>query len=271
MATQQTRLVDKYLSATQKCDLSLKHVLIVGLGGVGSYTAEILARSGVGHLTIVDADVVAASNINRQLPATPQTIGRKKVEVVKERLQKINPEIKIETIERFIENEGIQEILKCRYDYVVDAIDSVSPKVFLIKNVMERGMSLVSSFGSGGRFDPTKVGIADISQTEKDQLMRVVRYRLHKHGIRTGFKAVYSLESPDKGALMFQEEKFKKSSFGTLSYMTSIFGAKCAEVVLRDLTGNPVVTKVVEKRWEQNGKKFIEVDDDSEECKDYSD
>ncbi|BFU21461.1 HesA/MoeB/ThiF family protein, putative [Entamoeba histolytica HM-1:IMSS-B] len=240
------------LSQEQRDSLKSKHILIVGLGGVGSYTAEILARCGIGQLTIVDADTISVSNINRQLPAIPSTVGQSKVGIVKQRLERINPEIEVKTVVEFLENERIHELVSAGFDYVVDAIDSVSPKVFLIKNVMEAKIPLVSSMGAGGRFDPTKIQIADISLSHKDNLTRLVRYRLHKHGIRSGFNCVFSSEEPDRAALMFHQERFKKSSFGTLSYITSMFGVKCAESVIRDLIGHPVVNVEMEKPWEEN-------------------
>ena len=216
--------------------LGNKNVLIVGLGGVGSYTAEILARHGIGKMTLVDADDISLTNINRQLPALPETVGKIKVDIIKERLLRINPSIQIEIRKEFIDGERIKQIVEeFPYDYVVDAIDSVSPKIYLIKSTIEAKIPLVSAMGAGGRFDPSKVMIADISQTYQDSLTRIVRSRLHKFNIRSGFKCVFSSEEADKAALMFHDERFKRSSFGTLSYMTSIFGLKCAEVVLHDL------------------------------------
>ena len=216
--------------------LQNKRVLIVGLGGVGSYTAEILTRQGITKFTLVDADDISLTNINRQLPALPSTVGQIKVEVIKQRLQRINPSVEVELRKEFIEEERINEIVnEFEYDYVVDAIDSVSPKIYLIKAAIDKKIPLVSAMGAGGRFDPTQVKIADISESFQDSLTRIVRYRLHKFGIRSGFKCVFSSEEADKAALMFHDERFKKSSFGTLSYMTSIFGLKCAEVVINDL------------------------------------
>ena len=213
-----------------------KRILIVGLGGVGSYTAEILARQGIQKFTLVDADDISLTNINRQLPALPSTIGKVKVEVIKERLQRINPQIEIEIRKEFIEGERIKEIItEYQYDYCVDAIDSVSPKIYLIQSVIEHKIPLVSAMGAGGRIDPTQVKIADISETFQDSLTRIVRSRLGKLGIKSGFQCVFSSEEADKSALMYHDEQYKKSSYGTISYMTSLFGLKCAEVVLRDL------------------------------------
>lgn len=216
--------------------LKEKRILIVGLGGVGSYTAEVLTRSGIGKFTLVDADDISLTNINRQLPALPETIGKVKVEVIRERLLKINPTIEIEIRKEFINDERITEIIQeYPYDFIVDAIDSVSPKVWLLRKAYEQKIPIVSSMGAGGRFDPTKVIISDISKTCQDGLSRNVRIRLNKWNIKSGIPCVFSSEEADKSALMYHEERFKKSSFGTLSYMTSLFGLKCAEVVLSSL------------------------------------
>ena len=224
--------------------LSTKNVLIVGLGGVGAYVADTLARSGIGSLTIVDADTVSLTNINRQLPALPDTIGQLKIKVIEERLKKINPSIKVTGIAEFLQGDAIAKIVKeNKYDYVVDCIDTVSPKVYLIKSAVEAGVPVVSSFGAGGRLDPTKILISDIEHTHEDTFGRIVRYRLHKHGIKNGIICVFSTETADKQALMFQNDRFKKSSFGTISYITSIFGLKCAEAVIRGLMGDKFNSK----------------------------
>ena len=151
--------------------LQNKRVLIVGLGGVGSYTAEILTRQGITKFTLVDADDISLTNINRQLPALPSTVGQIKVEVIKQRLQRINPSVEVELRKEFIEEERINEIVnEFEYDYVVDAIDSVSPKIYLIKAAIDKKIPLVSAMGAGGRFDPTQVKIADISESFQDSL-----------------------------------------------------------------------------------------------------
>ncbi|KAL7715107.1 Ubiquitin-activating enzyme E1 [Entamoeba marina] len=221
--------------------LANKNVLVVGLGGVGSYTAELLARSGLGRMTIVDADTISITNINRQLPALPSTIGKYKTDIIKERCERINPQMTITAIPEFLEEENTVKILKEKFDYVVDAIDSVTPKVFLIKHAITCGIPIVSSMGAGGRMDPSTVHIADISMTYKDHLGKVVRTRLRKQGVHTGVKCVFSSEEADKTSLLLLDQQFKRSSFGTISYMTSFFGTKCAEIVIRDLIGDTVV------------------------------
>uniref|UniRef100_UPI004057AC21 tRNA threonylcarbamoyladenosine dehydratase n=1 Tax=Alistipes sp. TaxID=1872444 RepID=UPI004057AC21 len=214
------------------------HVLVVGLGGVGAYAAEMIARAGVGELTIADADRVGESNINRQLIALHSTIGRSKVELVAERLRDINPELKLHIVESFIKDEATYTLLdQARYDYVVDAIDTLSPKLALIAASMERGYPVVSSMGAGAKTDPTQMEIKDISKTHHCPLAHMLRKRLHKIGIRKGFKAVFSPEPIREGAMILCEEQNKKSNMGTISYLPALFGIGCASVVIRDLLG----------------------------------
>ncbi len=214
------------------------HVLVVGLGGVGAYAAEMIARAGVGELTIADADRVGESNINRQLIALHSTIGRSKVELVAERLRDINPELKLHIVEAFIKDEATYSLLdQARYDYVVDAIDTLSPKLALIAASMERGYPVVSSMGAGAKTDPTQMEIKDISKTHHCPLAHMLRKRLHKIGIRKGFKAVFSPEPIREGAMILCEEQNKKSNMGTISYLPALFGIGCASVVIRDLLG----------------------------------
>jgi tRNA A37 threonylcarbamoyladenosine dehydratase len=213
-------------------------VLIVGLGGVGAYAAEMIARAGVGELTLADADRVGESNINRQLIALHSTIGRSKVELVAERLRDINPSIKLHTMEQFIKDEATYTLLDAaRYDYVVDAIDTLSPKLALIAASLERGYPLVSSMGAGAKTDPTLMEIKDISKTHHCPLAHMLRKRLHKIGIRKGFRAVFSPEPIREGAMILCEEQNKKSNMGTISYLPALFGIGCASVVIRDLLG----------------------------------
>jgi tRNA A37 threonylcarbamoyladenosine dehydratase len=218
--------------------LQAAHVLIVGLGGVGAYAAEMIARAGVGELTLADADRVGESNINRQLIALHSTIGRSKVELVAERLRDINPSIKLHTMEQFIKDEATYTLLDAaRYDYVVDAIDTLSPKLALIAASLERGYPLVSSMGAGAKTDPTLMEIKDISKTHHCPLAHMLRKRLHKIGIRKGFRAVFSPEPIREGAMILCEEQNKKSNMGTISYLPALFGIGCASVVIRDLLG----------------------------------
>ncbi len=214
------------------------HVLVVGLGGVGAYAAEMLARSGVGRLTIVDADLVSPSNINRQLAALQSTVGRPKAEVLAERLCDINPQIKLDVVQEFIRDETTDALLdRHRFDYVVDAIDTLAPKVNLIKGALERSIPLVSSMGAGAKTDPTPIEITDISKSHHCPLAHMLRKRLHKLGIRKGFKVVFSPEPVRDGSMILCEETNKKSNVGTISYMPALFGCHCASVVIRDLIG----------------------------------
>lgn len=214
------------------------HVLIVGVGGVGAYTAEMLARAGVGRLTLADADEVNPTNINRQLIALHSTLGRQKVEVLADRLRDINPEIELEIVADYIKDEKTYELLdRHPYDYVVDAIDTLSPKAALIAAALERNLKLVSSMGAGAKTDPTQLEIKDISKSHHCPLAHMLRKRLHRLGIRSGFQAVFSPEPIREGAMIRCEEQNKKSNTGTISYMPALFGIGCASVVIRGLIG----------------------------------
>lgn len=214
------------------------HVLVVGLGGVGAYAAEMIARAGVGRLTLADADTVNPTNINRQLVALRSTVGRPKGEVLAERLRDIDPEIGLTIVNRYIKDEETYTLLDAaRYDYVVDAIDTLSPKLALIAAALERGYPLVSSMGAGAKMDPTKLEIADISRTHHCPLAHMLRKRLHKIGIHKGFQAVFSPEPIREGAMILCEEPNKKSNMGTISYIPALFGIGCASVVVRGLIG----------------------------------
>lgn len=214
------------------------NVLVVGLGGVGAYAAEMIARAGVGRMTIADADTVNVSNINRQLVALHSTVGQPKAEVLAARLRDINPEIELTVVNEYIRDELTYELLdSARFDYVVDAIDTLSPKLALIAAAMERGYPLVSSMGAGAKTDPTRMEIADISKTHHCPLAHMLRKRLHKAGIRKGFRAVFSAEPIREGAMIICEERNKKSNVGTISYIPAMFGIGCASVVIRNLIG----------------------------------
>ena len=214
------------------------HVLVVGLGGVGAYAAEMIARAGVGRMTVADADTVNGTNINRQLVALHSTVGRPKAEVLAERLRDINPEIDLSVVNRYIRDEETYALLDAaRYDYVVDAIDTLSPKLALIAAALERRLPLVSSMGAGAKTDPTRMEIADIGRTHHCPLAHMLRKRLHKLGIRTGFRAVFSAEPAREGAMILCEEQNKKSNVGTISDLPALFGIGCASVVVRDLLG----------------------------------
>ena len=219
--------------------LRQSHVLIAGLGGVGAYAAEQICRAGVGKMTIVDSDVVQQSNRNRQLLALTSTIGKSKVEMMKERLLLINPELEVNALQVYLIDDKIPEVLNlANYDYVVDAIDTLSPKIFFIVNVFQKGFPLVSSMGAGGKFDPTQVRIEDISKSYNCKLAYYIRKKIHKFDIYKGFKAVFSAEEVEKSAIVVSDnEKNKKSTVGTISYMPAVFGCACASVVIRELIG----------------------------------
>lgn len=213
------------------------HVLVVGLGGVGGYTAEMLARSGVGRMTIVDADIVQPSNINRQIVALHSTIGMPKASALAERLRDINPQLKLEVMEEFLKDENMVSLLdRHRYDYVVDAIDSLSPKVYLIALTLQRGYPIISSMGAGAKSDPAQVQVADLSKSYNCALARALRKRLRKLDIKRGLPVVFSSELPDEEAVMeIEGERCKRSTAGTIAYMPAIFGCHLAAHVLRSL------------------------------------
>ncbi len=231
------------LGAEKLEQLRQAHVLVVGLGGVGAYAAEMIARSGVGRMTLADADTVSASNINRQLVALHSTIGRPKADVLAERLHDINPAIQLTVVNEYIRDERTYSLLDAaRYDYVVDAIDTLSPKLALIVATLERKIPIVSSMGAGAKIDPTQLEIADISKTHHCPLAHMLRKRLHKIGIRKGFQAVFSPEPIREGAMILCEEQNKKSNVGTISYLPALFGIGCASVVIRGLIGEDGTT-----------------------------
>ncbi|MGC9375951.1 MAG: tRNA threonylcarbamoyladenosine dehydratase [Bacteroidales bacterium] len=222
---------------TQK--LKDAHILIVGLGGVGAYAAENLCRAGIGELTIVDGDTLHPSNKNRQLIALESTMGKPKAQILGERLLDINPGLKLNIIQKFIKDEQMIDILNKPFDYVVDAIDTLSPKVYLIYFARKKGLKIVSSLGSGGRIDPTKIIIKDISKSYNCRLGFLLRKRLRKLGISKGFKVVFSEEKADENAVIVDEPgENKKSTIGTISYMPPIYGCFCASVVIGDLIKN---------------------------------
>ena len=213
-----------------------KHVLICGLGGVGAMAAEQVCRAGVGRITIIDGDTVHPSNRNRQLPALKSTEGKAKTEVMASRLLDINPALQLTVIQEYIRDERTLEILKQGYDYVLDAIDTLSPKVYLLYICVQLRLPVVSSMGAGGKFDPGLVTVADIDDSYNCKLAYYMRKRLHKLGVRNGIKVVFSPEVVDRSAVILQEgESNKKSNVGTISYMPAVFGCFMASVVIRDL------------------------------------
>ncbi len=218
--------------------LKQANVLVVGLGGVGAYAAEMIVRAGVGRMTIADADIVNESNINRQLVALHSTIGQPKTEILAARLRDINPELELRVVQKYIRDEVTYELLDSEpFDYVVDCIDTLSPKLALIMGALERKIPLVSSMGAGAKCDPTQMEIKDISKTHHCPLAHALRKRLHREGIRRGFRAVFSPEPPREGAMVLCDEQNKKSNCGTISYIPALFGIGCASVVIRDIIG----------------------------------
>lgn len=218
--------------------LQRAHVLVAGLGGVGAYAAEQLCRAGIGEMTIIDGDRVEVTNKNRQLPAIDSNIGLPKAEVMAARFREINPDIRLHVINDFIRDDRMVEVLEmARYDYVVDAIDTLAPKIFLIYHCLQKGIKVVSSMGAGGKMDPMQIRIADISKSYNCTLARMLRKRLHKLGVYKGVKVVFSPEEVDPEAVVLSESENKKSNVGTISYMPPLFGCYCASVVIRDLAG----------------------------------
>lgn len=212
------------------------HVMVVGLGGVGSFAAEFLARAGVGKMTIVDGDVVDITNINRQLPALHSTIGQPKVTIVGDRLMDINPELQLTRVKEFLSPERAYELVTPEYDYVLDCIDSITPKLNLIMSAKRQKVKIISNMGAGGKYEASKVRVADISKTEYCPLAKTVRKRLKKEGISKGVKVVYSVEYPDQTSLkMTDGQNFKKSFFGTNSWIPALFGLHSAETVVKHL------------------------------------
>mgnify|MGYP001116719519 CR=1 FL=1 len=216
--------------------LQKSHVLVVGLGGVGAYAAESLCRAGVGELTIVDGDAINPSNKNRQLIALESTINLPKAEILGKRLLDINPELKLHVIQDYIRDEQIIDILDESFDYVVDAIDTLSPKVYLIYRGVQKGHKIVGSLGSGARMDPTKVMVKDLSKSYNCRLGFLLRKRLRKLGVSKGIKVVFSEDKADENAVIVDEPgENKKSTVGTISYMPPVYGCICASVVIREL------------------------------------
>lgn len=210
-------------------------VMVVGLGGVGSFAAEFLARAGVGNMTIVDGDVVDITNINRQLPALHSTVGQPKVTVVGDRLMDINPELKLTRVQEFLSPERAFEIVTDEFDYVLDCIDSVTPKLNLIVAAKRKRVKILSSMGAGGKMEASKVKVADIGKTINCYFSKAIRKRLKKLKINK-LKVVFSSEIQDEGSLKLTDgSNFKKSFYGTNSYMPGLFGLYAAETVIRYL------------------------------------
>ena len=231
---QRTRLL---LGEEKMGRLQQAHVLVVGLGGVGAYAAEMICRAGVGRMTIVDADTVQPTNINRQLPALHSTLEMSKAEILEKRFRDINPEIELTVLPVFLKDENIPELLDAAsYDFVVDAIDTLAPKCHLIAETLKRHIKIVSSMGAGAKSDITRSAFADIWDTYHCGLSKAVRKRLQKMGIKRKLPVVFSTEQADsKAVLLTEDEMNKKSTCGTISYMPAVFGCYLAEYVLKRL------------------------------------
>ncbi|MCD7974060.1 MAG: tRNA threonylcarbamoyladenosine dehydratase [Candidatus Azobacteroides sp.] len=216
--------------------LRSKHVLIAGVGGVGAYAAEMICRAGIGKITIVDGDIVQPSNINRQLVALTSTLKQPKVDILAKRLSDINPGLVLEAKYEYLQDEKIPQLLdREKYDFVVDAIDTLSPKVFLIYHTRNRNINLISSMGAGAKSDPSRILIDNLSNTYHCTLAKFVKKRLRKMGVSLEYPVVFSTELPDKEAVVLVEEKNKKSMVGTVSYMPAIFGCYLASHVIRHI------------------------------------
>ena len=211
-------------------------VAVIGLGGVGAYAAEMLCRAGVGHLILLDSDVVSESNKNRQLIALDSTIGKPKSAVLAERLKDINPDVRLTLINCYLEEGSIPQLLgEHKVDFLVDAIDTLAPKIALIKYCVESGIPHVSSMGAGAKFDATAVRLAYLSKSYNCPLAYILRKKLRKVGISKGFKVVFSEELPRREAIVAVEERNKKSNVGTISYLPAVFGCVCAQAAVEHL------------------------------------
>ncbi len=218
-------------------NLSNKHLFVAGMGGVGSYCTEALARAGIGRLTLLDHDVVVASNINRQLPALLSTVGHSKAELMRARIADINPDCKVTLLQDFLTIANVNDLVPADVDYVVDCIDSLSCKVALVVESYKRGLKVASSMGAGNRIDPTHIKVADISKTDMCPLARQMRLKLRKHhGIYKGILTVFSDEHPSKPLPPEPTGRGRPRAVnGTISYMPPLFGMMLAGAVLQRL------------------------------------
>ena len=219
--------------------LAAKKVMVVGLGGVGAYAAEMLCRAGIGNMVLIDSDTVGQTNLNRQLIALNSTLGKLKSEVLAQRLLDINPKVQLTIISEYVEEENIPRIFETAgaLDYVVDAIDTLAPKISLIKHCVQNGIPHVTAMGAGAKLDATKIRIADLSKSYNCPLAYILRKKLRKEGISKGFKVVFSEELPDREAIVPMEERNKKSQVGTISYLPAVFGCVCAQAAIEHLIG----------------------------------
>jgi len=231
---QRTRLL---LGEEKVARLQQAHVLVVGLGGVGAYAAEMICRAGVGRMTIVDADIVQSTNINRQLSALHSTIGKQKAEVLAERFKDINPELQLTVLSVYLKDENIPALLDSdSYDFIVDSIDTITPKCNLIYHAWLRNLRIVSSMGAGAKSDIAQIRFADLWETYHCGLSKAVRKRLQRMGMKRKLPVVFSTEQANQEAVIqIENEQNKKSTVGTVSYMPAVFGCYLAEYVIRKL------------------------------------
>lgn len=217
--------------------LADSHVLVVGLGGVGAYAAEQIARAGIGKMTIIDNDVVNETNKNRQILALDSTVGRPKVEVMAKRIRDINPEIELNPVNVFLKDQAIIDLMAQPFDFIIDAIDTLAPKVFLLYYAVQNKQNIVSCMGTGGKFHPELIETVDISKSHNCRLAFYIRKRLHKLGIREGIAVVYSPEKVADSAVTVGDEilENKVATVGTISYMPAVFGCHCAAYVINAL------------------------------------
>ena len=220
--------------------LKNKNILVVGLGGVGSYAAEFLARVGIGRMTIVDGDTVDITNVNRQLPALQTTVGQSKAQLMAERIRSINPAVELIVIEEFLMPERMEEVVASgNFDFALDCIDSVTPKINLINACQINNIEIISSMGAGGKIDPMKIHVDDIGKSHTDPFARQLRKQFKHKGLKAqNFTVVYSEERNIEGSLrMTDGTNFKKSFYGTISYIPALFGLHMAAFVIRKLVG----------------------------------
>ena len=231
------------LTSDEMVRLTQAHVLVAGLGGVGSYCAEALARAGVGRLTLVDHDVVAPSNINRQLPALLSTIGQPKAELMRARIMDVNPACELHILREFLTPDNVIERVPADVDYLIDCIDSLNCKVALVATSIERGLRVASSMGAGNKLDPARIHLADIAKTYQCPLAAVMRKRLRKRGIYKGVLTVFS-DEPGRTPLAPQPVEGSgraRAVNGTISYMPPLFGLMLAGAVVQQLIAAPAI------------------------------
>ena len=212
--------------------LETSRIILFGVGGVGGYVAEALARSGVGHIALVDKDVVSESNINRQIIATTKNIGRAKTEVMQERIAQINPDAVVEVYNCFYLPDTAEQFDFTKYDYVVDAVDNVTAKIELVLRAKEAGTPIIASMGAGNKLEPARFEVADIYQTSVCPLAKVMRRELKKRGVKK-LKVVYSKEEPIKNDA--PGEDGRRSTPGSVAFVPSVAGLIIAGEVIRDL------------------------------------